>query len=104
MKWGRLNEHNLKARIREIMGTYLDLSEYEVFVFGSRAAGNATERSDIDIGIEGPERIPGAMMMDIQDALEDLPYLQKIDVVDMHTVEPKKYQVMTQHTEPLVYE
>ena len=86
------------------MGTYLDLSEYEVFVFGSRAAGNATERSDIDIGIEGPERIPGAMMMDIQDALEDLPYLQKIDVVDMHTVEPKKYQVMTQHTEPLVYE
>ncbi len=86
------------------MEKYLDLAEYEVFVFGSRVVGNATERSDIDIGLEGPERISGATMECIREELEDLSYLQKIDIVDMKTVEPKKYQVMKQHTEPVVYD
>ena len=31
---------------------------YRVFPFGSRATGSADERSDIDIGIEGPARMP----------------------------------------------
>ena len=38
----------------EIVRRYVPDTAYRVFVFGSRAAGKAHERSDIDIGIEGP--------------------------------------------------
>ena len=31
---------------------------YRVFLFGSRATGTAGERSDIDIGIDGPAPVP----------------------------------------------
>lgn len=38
----------LSAEVLRIIGTYLDLSEYEVFFFGSRVAGGSSPMSDID--------------------------------------------------------
>jgi predicted nucleotidyltransferase len=55
---------------------------YRVFLFGSRAAGSATERSDIDIGIEGPAPVPRSALAAIQEELEEAPTLYTIDVVD----------------------
>jgi predicted nucleotidyltransferase len=48
---------------------------YRIFLFGSRASGSAVERSDIDIGIEGPAPLPHAALAAIQDELEEAPTL-----------------------------
>jgi uncharacterized protein len=59
---------------------------YQIFLFGSRAAGLATERSDIDIGIDGPSPVPHAVLAAIYDDLEEAPTLFTIDVVDVSRV------------------
>ena len=46
---------------------------YRIFLFGSRATGSAAERSDIDIGIEGPAAVPHAALAAIHDELEEAP-------------------------------
>ncbi len=79
----------LKKEILAILAKHLDLSRYRVFFFGSRVAGKGTERSDIDVGIEGPEPIPAAAMLDIQEEIENLPTLYKVEIVDFHRVPPK---------------
>jgi predicted nucleotidyltransferase len=55
---------------------------YCVFLFGSRATGSACERSDIDIGIEGPAPVSHATLVAIHDELEEAPTLYTIEVVD----------------------
>lgn len=55
---------------------------YPVFLFGSRATGSAGERSDIDIGKEGPAPVSRAALVAIHDELEEAPTLYTIDVVD----------------------
>jgi predicted nucleotidyltransferase len=59
---------------------------YRIFLFGSRADGSAHERSDIDIGIEGPRPVPATALALIQEELEEAPTLYTIDVVDFARV------------------
>ena len=59
-----------------------------MFLFGSWAAGRARERSDIDIGIEGPAPLDPAAMGEIRDACEALPTLYTVEVVDFTQVSP----------------
>jgi len=66
---------------------------YRIFLFGSRATGSAAERSDIDIGIEGPAPVPGQALAAIHDELEEAPTLYTIDVVDFRRVPEKFRQV-----------
>ena len=86
----------LKKEILEILGKYLDLSKYKVFFFGSRVRGNSDERADIDIGIEGPE-IPAYAKLEIEEELENLPILYKIDLVDFNNVSDKFKKVAKEH-------
>lgn len=62
---------------------------YRIFLFGSRAAGSAHERSDIDIGIEGPGPVPREALELIYEELEEAPTLYSIDVVDFRRVDEK---------------
>lgn len=62
---------------------------YRVFLFGSRAEGSAHERSDIDIGIEGPGPVPREKLSLIHEELEEAPTLYTIDVVDFLRVSEK---------------
>lgn len=55
---------------------------YRVLLFGPRATGSAGERSDIDIGIEGPAPVSRAALAAIHDELEEAPTLYTIEVVD----------------------
>ncbi|HVC55551.1 MAG TPA: nucleotidyltransferase domain-containing protein [Stellaceae bacterium] len=59
---------------------------YRVFLFGSRAAGSAHARSDIDIGIEGPAPVPRAALAAIRDELDEAPTLYTVDIVDFARV------------------
>jgi predicted nucleotidyltransferase len=86
MKLEHYPEKKLKAQILDIVGKYLDLSLYRVFMFGSRVSGFNSEHSDIDIGIQGPEEIPGNIRVEIIEDLENLPVLYKFDVVDFKKV------------------
>ncbi|MEK7189472.1 MAG: nucleotidyltransferase domain-containing protein [Patescibacteria group bacterium] len=43
----------LKKELKDIAAKYLDLKKYHLFFFGSRVTGKGSERSDIDVGIEG---------------------------------------------------
>lgn len=89
----------LKREIIEIIGRYLDLAEYKIFFFGSRVSGAASERSDIDIGIEGPLPVPPEVKSDIEDEIEDLSILYKTEIVDFRRVSPKFRSVAKQSVE-----
>lgn len=78
----------LTPKIKEIVSKYLDLSEYDLFLFGSRIKGDNSGRSDVDIGIEGKKKIPAYIKISIEDELEELPTLCKIDLVDFKLVSP----------------
>lgn len=71
-------------RVRDIVRRHVPSPDYRVFLFGSRATGSASPRSDWDIGILGPEDLPGRVLQRICLDLEDLPTLHRIDVVDLH--------------------
>ena len=66
---------------------------YRIFLFGSRAAGTARERSDIDIGIEGPAPVPRVTLAAIEDDLDEAPTLYTIEVVDFARVSETFRQV-----------
>jgi uncharacterized protein len=95
------SEEKLKKELLEIIGKHVDLSAYKVFVFGSRVSGGGDDRSDIDIGIEGMEAVPDGAMANIKEAIEDLPTLYKIDVIDFAQTDKKFKSVAKQHVEML---
>jgi predicted nucleotidyltransferase len=73
---------------------------YRVFLFGSRAEGTAHERSDIDIGIEGPAPVSPEALSLIEDELEEAPTLYTIEVVDFTRV-PEKFRRVARTRLPL---
>lgn len=86
MRLEHVDQEQFKQAIKAIVSRHLDLSKYKLFIFGSRVRGEGNERSDIDIGIEGPEPLPIKAKFDIIDEIEALPYLYKMDVVDFAKV------------------
>ena len=86
MRLEHYSEKKLKKEILEIVGKRLDLKKYKVFFFGSRVKGDNFERSDIDIGIEGSEEISSGIKLDIEEEIEKIPTLYKIDFVDFKEV------------------
>jgi len=74
-----MNEYikNILANIKIICKKYKSIEK--VFLHGSRAKGNYTERSDIDIAIYSV----GIDIEEIKDEFDNIDTLLKIDVVDM---------------------
>lgn len=66
--------------IHEIVNLCKKYRAEEAILFGSRAKGTETERSDIDIAVSGVRDIDG-----LQEELEDIPTLYTIDLVDLDT-------------------
>jgi predicted nucleotidyltransferase len=87
------HKEKLKREILKIVGRYLDLKEYQVFFFGSRISNKGTQRSDIDIGIEGKKEVPAEILAKIKEEVEELPTLYKIDIVDFKSVDKDFYKV-----------
>ena len=84
----------------EVIRRHLPDPAYRVFLFGSRATGSARERSDIDIGVEGPAPVPRAALAAIQDELDEAPTLYTIEVVDFARV-PEKFRQVAERRIPL---
>ncbi|OGZ32136.1 MAG: hypothetical protein A3H02_03155 [Candidatus Niyogibacteria bacterium RIFCSPLOWO2_12_FULL_41_13] len=79
----------LKKEIIGIIGKHLDLNQYAVFFFGSRVAGNNFPRADIDLGVEGPEEVSAEKKLMIEEELDSIPTLYKIDFIDFKRVSEK---------------
>ena len=100
MKLEHYSQKKLEKKILEIVGKYLDLKKYKVFFFGSRVSGENHERSDIDIGIKGPKKIPYGVIYNIQEDMnEKIPTLYKFDVVDFKDADKNFIKVVSQHKE-----
>ena len=95
-------ENTIKERIRqEIMKVAPELRGYRVFLFGSRATGNARERSDFDVGILGDAPVPLQTFYRIDDLLENIETLYKIDFVDLNRAAPSLKREALKAVEPL---
>jgi len=92
-------KEKLEKEILEIVGKYLDTRQWRVFFFGSRVKGKSDERSDIDVGIEGPSAVPFKVMSEIKEDILNLPILYKIDIVDFKNVDKDFYQIAKQNFE-----
>ncbi len=76
-----LSEEEILSNVVSIITFYLP--ESTIFLFGSRASGEARENSDFDIAVEWKDKIPLSTMSKIREKLEELPTLKSFDVVDL---------------------
>ena len=65
------------------------LRGHKVYLFGSRARGRAGPRSDFDIGVLGDEPLPLRDFYAIEEALDELLTLFRIDWVDLNRAPPQ---------------
>ncbi len=86
--------------VATIVRRHLPDPAYRVFLFGSRATGKGHDRSDIDIGIEGPSRVPREVLAAIHEEIEEAPTLYSIDVVDFKRL-PRKFRQIAHQRIPL---
>lgn len=89
----------LRSAIRRVLAAFLDLERYDVFIFGSEADGTGTSRSDVDIGILGPEPVSGATIAAIREELARLRTLRAFDVVDFSRAAPAFRTTAMRHAE-----
>jgi len=91
----------LKKEILEIVRRRLDFSDCRVFFFGSRVTGGGSDRSDIDVGIESRKPIPFDVISDIQEEIDALSTLYKIEVVDFNRV-PAKFREVAEKSREFI--
>lgn len=89
------------SNIAGIVAQELDNS-YQLFLFGSRAAGIHEEKSDIDIGILSDKALTGKQILTIQEKLEQIPTLLKIDFVDFNSVGDEFKKIALKHTQKVM--
>jgi predicted nucleotidyltransferase len=83
-------EAEIKKMIAEVMHRNAErLRGHKVFLFGSRTTGNARSHSDFDIGVVGEAPLSLSDFYDIEDQLDELPTLYKIDWVDFNRASPR---------------
>ncbi|WP_459941647.1 nucleotidyltransferase family protein [Deferrisoma palaeochoriense] len=63
----------------------------DVFLFGSRARGGATARSDWDIGYRCVSEPPRAVLVRLEETLEELPIPVRVELVDFRDV-PQEFR------------
>ena len=73
--------------VKQIVLKHIPKDNFAVFLFGSRAVGNAKPLSDIDIGILGTEPLPTLIKADLESDLEESIVPYKIDLIDFYKVD-----------------
>src|SRR3989338_5362616 len=91
----KLIEKSIRKEVKRFKG-------YRVFLFGSRALGTARPRSDFDIGILGSQPLPISDFYHLEDKLDELPTLYRIDLVDIYKTSPEFRAEALKQTTPLL--
>ena len=81
---------------RSILG-----KDVEVIWFGSWPRGKARPHSDIDVAISTGVPISSERMSILQEAVDDLPTLYEIDIVDLNAAGAKLREEILKHGERL---
>ncbi len=104
----QLNKHpddretEVKSMIIKQLHCAKDLLQgHKVFLYGSRVQGSARPRSDFDVGIWGKEPLSLKAFYQLEDMMEELPTLYKIDLVDLNRTGEKFQQEALKHVETL---
>jgi len=73
--------------VKDIIKSILQDNNLKIFVFGSRAKGNARQYSDLDIGLRSSNyKIDLKKLSKIELSLEDTTIPYKVDVVDLNNI------------------
>jgi predicted nucleotidyltransferase len=81
---------------REILGPTV-----EVIWFGSWPRGRAHERSDVDIAIRCPAGVPRDRLRRVREAIDELPTLYSIDVLDLRDASPVLAEEVERYGRPI---
>ena len=93
---------SIKEEIRKVCaGMALDLRGYRIVLFGSRAAGDARDRSDFDVGVLGDAPLPLKTFYEMEDLFDGIETLYRIDWVDLNRVSPEFRREALKKTETL---
>lgn len=74
-----------------------------VFIYGSRARGDFKNNSDIDLGVRF-SGADGKNILKIKSALDDLPLIYEIDILDEKEIEKGNFRDDYEKTKQLFYE
>lgn len=80
---------SLRSQVVQAVASTMGGRHYRLLLFGSRTKGRATLRSDYDLALLSEHPIELAILARLREALEQLPILQRIDVVDLSRVSPE---------------
>ncbi len=84
------NEHTI---LSSILNEFLP-SSTKVWVFGSRAQRKTRRDSDLDLALEGPQKLPRKKISFLKDALSEAPLPYRVDVLDMNDVSEEFYLIV----------
>lgn len=73
--------------VKKIVLKHVPATEFAVFLFGSRVAGNAKALSDVDIGILGMKPLPAIITAGLESDLEESIVPFKIDLLNFYQVD-----------------
>ncbi len=93
---------SVKQEITQILKERFAGTPFKCFFFGSRVEGKNRERSDIDVGIFGPQKLTLEELDDIREAMRRIATLLKIDVIDFNSTTKDFRDVALQYREEIV--
>jgi predicted nucleotidyltransferase len=88
------DEKTAIQRLTQVVRWYVPADTHDIYLFGSRALGTSTPRSDYDIAIRGDTSIPWSARLHILSVWEGMPY--RADLVDLVDTDPQFIQAISQ--------
>jgi uncharacterized protein len=81
-----MNTHEIESSIRNAVWRELNPDHTFLFLFGSRALGNARPGSDYDVGVYTGKPVPWSSLSKIKGQIEDSAIPVPVDIVDFSEV------------------
>ena len=96
-------ENKIKNEIKNIILSEKDtLTGFKVFFFGSRVKSTPKKRSDFDIGISSSSKVNLKTFFRLEEKLESINTLYKIDLVDFNNVSDQFRNEAMKNTEVIL--
>ncbi len=80
--------HEQEAIKKSILNAFVNV-DADIFLFGSRAAGTAHEKSDYDVGYYAEDGLTANALSDLKEKLEEFPIPARVDLVDFAVLAPE---------------